>query len=517
MAEAKTPPDVDPALQPHPIFNWLSVTGLVLLVCGVAAVVFFLLIGFVTPGESGYAILLVLPPLLLCGVAAVLVLVGLVRERRRLRRGQRSSFLQPIVFHPLGSLRRLGAVAVAVGLTVGTFALLGAGAGSVAVVEYTESNEFCGQVCHAVMHPEAVAYEHSAHARIDCVGCHVGEGGDAYIRAKLGGLRQLWAIATGEISRPIHTPIRNRRLSREMCESCHTSDRSVGYKAIAHTYFPSGRETEPVNLRMIVKVGGGGSDALMPGEGIHYHMLSGRKVEYVARDAKRQEIAWIRVTNADGKVEEFSNDDAPLTDEERPRLEVRQMECVDCHSRPAHRFVAPIDSVNQAIAAKRIPQTLPRIKEASVRALDGGYATTEEAMAGIVEKLRAFYAEEDPQLLDGRAEELASIAPVLQAIYRRTIFPEMKADWRAHPDNIGHRDSAGCFRCHNDAMLGQDGEAIFNDCASCHAILAQDDKVIETSEDFESGRSFVHPEDYESFDEFTLCTDCHTGGAELYD
>lgn len=516
MIDENRAESADPAGLPHPIFNWLSVIGLLLLAACVAAGVFFLLFGLLDSSGSGYAVLLVVPPLLVGVFACVLVVAGLVRERRRHRLGKHSSFLRRIVLDPLDFVRRTGPFAIAAGISVAVFALLGAGAGSLATVEYTESNEFCGEVCHSVMNPEATAYQHSSHARIDCVECHVGEGGDSYIRSKLSGVRQLWAMATGDISRPIPTPIRNRRMSREMCESCHTADRAIGYKAISHTYFATGLEDEPVTLRMIVKVGGGGNDSLMPGAGIHYHMLAERVVEYISRDDARQDIAWIRVTEANGSVREFHNDDDPLSDEERASLEVHRMECVDCHSRPAHRFTAPVRSVDQALAADRIPRTLPGIKEASVRALDGGYATTEEAMAGIPETLREFFDEEDPELLEDRADDLDRVVPVLREIYNRTIFPEMKADWRSHPDNLGHRDSPGCFRCHNDVMLDEDGDEIFSDCTSCHAILAQDDAVIEASSEFDSGRAFVHPEDSESFDEFTLCSDCHTGGKDVY-
>jgi hypothetical protein len=35
--------------------------------------------------------------------------------------------------------------------------------------------------------------------------------------------------------------------------------------------------------------------------------------------------------------------------------------------------------------------------------------------------------------------------------------------------------------------------------------------------EFEAGMGFVHPEDGGSFDEFSLCSDCHTGGKELFD
>ena len=101
-----------------------------------------------------------------------------MRERWRHKRGRHSSFLQRIVVDPFAFVRKTGALVIVSGLAIGTFALLGAGAGSLAVVEYTESNEFCGQVCHAVMSPEATTYEHSAHARIECVECHVGSAGE---------------------------------------------------------------------------------------------------------------------------------------------------------------------------------------------------------------------------------------------------------------------------------------------------------------------------------------------------
>jgi len=516
--ETEKETETDWADLPHPIFNWLSITGIALLSCSLAGVVFFLLIGLAHTDESSYAFLTIVPPILLGVFGALMIIAGFVRERWRHKRRRHSSFLERIVVDPLDFVRGTGSIVIVSTLALGTMALLGAGAGSLAAIEYTESNDFCGNVCHAVMNPEASVYQQSPHARIKCVECHVGSTTEGYIRAKIGGLRQLWAVTTGEISRPIPTPIRGRRPSREMCESCHTSDRMIGYKALERTYFPSGKETDPVTLRMIVKVGGGGADGLIPGEGIHYHMLAERKVEYIARDPQSQDIALIRVTSADGEVKEFSNQDKPLTDDERKSLEMHKIECVDCHSRPAHRFTNPATSVNAAIAAGKIPSTLPRIKEASVRALDGGYSTTEQALAEIGPRLKSFYEEQDPELLDGKPEQLEPIASVLQEIYQRTIFPEMKADWRAHPDNIGHRDSPGCFRCHNDVMVDAEGTPIFTDCSRCHAIIAQGNKVIQTTAEFEKGRSFIHPKNSKSFnDEFTLCTDCHTGGAEVYD
>ena len=176
-----------------------------------------------------------------------------------------------------------------------------------------------------------------------------------------------------------------------------------------------------------------------------------------------------------------------------------------------------VDSINTAIGSGVISAQIPYIKEAAVRALDGGYETTQEAMTAIEDRVLSFYEEEHPELLDGNSQQLDDSIAVLRRIYRSTIFPEMKADWSAHPNNAGHRDSPGCFRCHNDEMVSEEGEPIFTDCTRCHAILSQGQKAVELTASFEEGLSFVHPEDWETVEEFTLCSDCHTGGADLYD
>ena len=84
--------------------------------------------------------------------------------------------------------------------------------------------------------------------------------------------------------------------------------------------------------------------------GIHYHMFSSQKVEYFARDPQRQEIPWVRLMRADGEVVEHEHLEDPSSESEREKLEVHVMECLDCHSRPAHLFQAPINSVDQALA-----------------------------------------------------------------------------------------------------------------------------------------------------------------------
>jgi hypothetical protein len=246
-------------------------------------------------------------------------------------------------------------------------------------------------------------------------------------------------------------------------------------------------------------------------------MFVAQKVEYVARDPQRQEIAWVKVTRADGSTVEYENTGNPLTDSERESLPVRTMDCLDCHNRPAHRFTAPIDSVNDALAIGSIPRDIPFIKLEAVKALDGDYATTEAAMAGIAETLTAVYRQDHSEFSDEGGERLSKAIHTLQDIYRETIFPEMKANWSAHPDNIGHRDWPGCFRCHNDEMESSDGDTVFTTCTRCHLILSQGADGDRLAVDLTEGKPFVHPEDDEEIEEYSACNDCHTGGAGLYE
>ena len=83
--------------------------------------------------------------------------------------------------------------------------------GSYNAYEFTDSVQFCGQLCHSVMAPEFTAYQQSPHARVACVDCHVGAGATWYVKSKLSGARQVFATALNTYPRPIPTPVHNLR------------------------------------------------------------------------------------------------------------------------------------------------------------------------------------------------------------------------------------------------------------------------------------------------------------------
>ena len=502
------------------VFNWLSIVGIALVAFGLTGTFLFFVVSWASGESPGYGWILGIPTLLLSALGLALIVLGTLRERRRRRNGRGPSMKGEWRFdlNQINKEKFLVTTAVVAGL--GSLFILGMGAGSTKIVEYTESDAFCGNVCHSVMRPEATAHEESPHARIACVECHVGSGAESFIRAKLGGVRQLFGVVTGNVERPIPTPIHNLRPSRDMCESCHWPERLIDYKLLSHSYFLENEHSDPRGVRMMVKVGGG-KDDLIGGRGIHYHMLNAQKVEYIARDAQRQEIPWVRVTRQDGSSVVYEHLENPLDDSERESLEVRTMECLDCHNRPAHQFDAPVDSVNRALDVGKISREIPYIKRESVRALDGEYETTEEALAGIDASLTAFYRENFPEFIEENPQELERSIATLQLIYGKTIFPEMKADWSAHPDNIGHRDAAGCFRCHNYEMESEEGETIFRECTSCHVLVGQIDPesggAMLDSPSLIEGMAFLHPDGDELLESQNLCSDCHDGGFRVYE
>jgi hypothetical protein len=374
---------------------------------------------------------------------------------------------------------------------------------------YTESSRFCGELCHTVMEPQATAHTRSAHARVACAECHIGEGASWFVKSKLSGVRQVYAVLTDDFSRPIPPAITELRPARDTCEHCHWPARFFGrqYKELIHY---GGAKDNPRHRVEILIETGGSDDSLGRSEGIHSQMLTSGTIEYAATDEKLQEIPWVRHERKAGDVSIYTAREGEEVSKKVEAAEVavhRRLDCMDCHNRGAHHFRSPQIMLDLELEAERIDRTLPFIKRASVAALIAPYSDVDAAMAGIESYISSFYRDNAPELWKQREGDFRRVVERLQAVYRENFFPEMKEDWRTYPENIGHQFSPGCFRCHDGKHIDEQGRVITSDCDTCHLFI---NRAEEAGDEFSFGR-FEHPNSLLVHKKLR-CHTCHGSG-----
>jgi hypothetical protein len=446
--------------------NRISIVGAALATIGaVLFLVVFLadLFGLHTNPYIGIVFFLILPGIFLFGLA--LIPAGAWLERRRRRRGHAASSPHWPRFDLNDPIQRRGALVFAA-ITLANVVIV-----SLATyrgVEYMDSVQFCGQVCHSVMKPEFTAYQDSAHSRVACVQCHIGAGASWFAKSKISGAHQVLAVSFRTYSRPIPSPVENLRPARDTCETCHWPEKFHGDKVRVVTEFADDEKNTETATTLHVHVGGG-SARLGIAQGIHWHMNVANEVEYIATDGKRQVIPWVRVKDRFGNVREYTAEGTKP--EDLAKGERRRMDCMDCHNRPAHPMAAtPERAVNELMARGDIPKTLPFVHREAVKALKANYTNEAEADGGISRSLRDFYRSQRPDLYMAQRQDVERAVQAAVDIYRRNVFPGMNVQFGTYPNNIGHMDFPGCFRCHDDNHKSKDGKKIGQDCETCHAI-----------------------------------------------
>jgi len=338
-------------------------------------------------------------------------------------------------------------------------------------VHYMDSTQFCGQTCHSVMQPEYTAYLNSAHARVNCVECHIGPGAPWFVRSKLSGSWQVISVNFNFYPRPIPTPIENLRPSRETCEQCHWPLKFHGDKMVVKPKFADDETNTATKTVLLMRTGGLDPNTRQPQGNHGVHLQPGAEIQYVAADHARQEIPYVRYRQPSGEVFEFVSSDKPV--EELRRGPLRLMDCMDCHNRPTHTFEQPEAAVNAALAARQLDPSLPFLKKQSLEAVQQSYGSHAEAATGIPARLVEFYRSQYPAVFTSQRPAIDLAGQTLVAIYQRNIFPQMNITWGTYPNNLGHEAFPGCFRCHDGSHSTPDGSrTIPSDCSTCHSLLA---------------------------------------------
>jgi hypothetical protein len=492
--------------------NRISLAGLALTlvatVIGLPLMFFDILTDKANP-YAGIFIYGVLPGLAAFGVFVALFGVYFERKRRLRSPGE------PVPPFPIIDLNDPHQRLILVGSFSGVLVILVLLAiTSYRAYNFTDSIQFCGEVCHGVMKPEYTAYKDSPHARVACVACHVGPGAGWYVHSKISGAYQIYSVIFHKYPRPIPTPVHDLRPARATCEECHWPAKFFGAQQKTFSHYLADEKNSPWQIQALIKIGGGDSKAGASGGGIHWHMYLNNDIYYVASDAQRETIPYVKSVGKDGQVTEYMSTDNPLTPEQLAKSVPRKVDCVDCHNRPSHIYWAPDRSMDLAFETGRLDPSLPYLKREGMRLLAGDYKTETEGLSAIAQGLPEFYAKNYPALLKEKAPLVGEAVRSIQAIFSATIFPEMKTDWRAHPNHIGHLNSDGCFRCHDGLHKSADGKVITNDCGACHTFLAQG-KPEDLAKMKLQAQPFKHPVDV-GVDVTTMkCDTCHTGTTGL--
>jgi hypothetical protein len=489
---------------PSSFYNLITLIGLAIAGVSVGVIIFMVLLEATSENSNPYMGIFaftIVPVFLVIGL--IMMAIGVRREHRRERLGKPHGLHLPVI--DFNNPRHRAATT---SIAIGTLLVLSIiGFTSFKAYEHTESDQFCGETCHSVMEPEYTAYQFSPHARVGCVQCHIGSGANYFVKSKLSGSYQVYAVAFNKYPKPIPTPIENLRPAQQTCEQCHWPKHFFSEKEHVNTYFVSDEGNTKWTLNLLMKIGGGNIEA-GPTSGIHWHMNIGHEVTYAALDRERQVIPWVRSRTPDGKETIYRSTEIEVSDDSLKKAFTRRMDCIDCHNRPTHIYHPPARSVNHVMALGWINPALPNVKSIVVKALENPYTTKQIGLDSIKTVVEGYYAQNYPAIAASQKIQIDSAIEQTQKIYSRNYFPEMGVSWKHYPDNLGHLYYKGCFRCHDGKHVSESGKVLSRDCNTCHTILSQQFEK-DTLRISLGGIEYKHPVDIGDAWKEMNCSDCH--------
>lgn len=496
---------------PDNLNNRISFIGAIVAGISILLIAFFFVVTLLHEQSSNYLglfIFIILPVFLVIGL--LLIPIGMLVKRRQLKKGDLDKVERKWVIDLTDSGHRNAAIIFGIGTVLFLFL---SGIGSLEAYHYTETVEFCGKMCHKVMKPEYVAYQNSPHANVSCVECHVGPGADWYVKSKLSGVRQVFAVLGNHYPRPIPTPIINLRPARETCEHCHWPEKFYSHALVREKHFLTNEENTEWNIDLRMKIGASHS-ALGHSEGIHWHINKDIEVRYWDMNGDRESLPYVEYINkATGDTTIYMDTEVDFDPDTVNMEQLRTIDCMDCHNRPSHIYNTPQNFVDFGLTDGSIPKDLKGIKAVAMEVLFEDYDSEEQADSAISAGIIEYYRDNYPEIADSRKTDIQKAIAGIKSGYNKNIFPVMKASWKHYPDQIGHMEYNGCFRCHNDRHESESGKLISKDCNLCHTILMQGPEGQEEAASFNESLVFKHPEDIYGAEFEMLCADCH---GELY-
>jgi hypothetical protein len=487
--------------------NWLTIIGSIIAVINLALIILLFIISTIFNQGSanlGLFIYIILPGFLIFGL--ILVPVGMFLERKKIIKSMvhEAARLPKI---DLNDPRHRNAFVI---FTIVTIIILFLSTlGSFKAYHITESVEFCGTLCHKVMEPEHTAYQNSPHANVACVDCHVGAGASWYVKSKISGLHQVYAVLTKTYPTPIETPLHDLRPARETCEKCHWPQKFYARTLWTNKYFLADSLNTEWDIILQMKTGPEYSGLGLK-EGIHWHINPDVKIEYISDNDKRENITYVKYTNkSTGVVRLYRNDSNPVSDSLISASAPRTMDCIDCHNRPSHNYNSPTVYFDKAMLTGAVSKNIPFFKKVSMGILRETFSTSDTAFLKIKEGITDFYKTDYSDYYSKNTNLIDSSIKSVEKAYSQNTFPAMKVTYDAYPEHIGHLESDGCFRCHNDAFKAADGHVISRNCELCHTIVGQGKQGEMKYTSIKENLAFQHPVDVGTAWKESNCAECH--------
>ncbi len=361
---------------------------------------------------------------------------------------------------------------------IGGFASIATMAGA-KTIGYSESASFC-TTCHT-MEPQQKAYAVSPHRDVACGECHVAPGAVGFVKAKLAGTRELYALVTNTYPTPI-PPIEHDKMPpvEQTCLECHSIDELTKNggptELVVRPMYASDEKNTRQTISVLLRPVDLGQTAGQ--RGVHWHVEQG--LTYTAEDEHDQTIDLVETTGTDGTPEQYiasaqvrvSTDAAADVRRLKATEYNRTLDCIGCHNRVGHEVPSADKAVDEAMAAGKINATLPYIKRDAVAAIKGDYPTDAAADTAI-EAIGTAYQTSYPLVAQKQASDIAAAVSEIKSIYHLVATPQMGTLATTYADNLGHQTSPGCFRCHDGAhYLVKDGQVtnttIPSTCDTCH-------------------------------------------------
>lgn len=486
--------------------NWLTIIGSLIAAMNILLILALFVISTIfNKGNTnlGLFIYIILPGFMVLGL--LLIPVGMLRERKKLRNKVHEEGKFPKI--DLNDPRHRNAFVI---FTISTIIILMLTTmGSFEAFHMTESVEFCGTLCHEVMEPEHVAYQNSPHANVLCVECHVGSGASWYVKSKLSGLHQVYAVLTNSFPRPVGVPLHDLRPARETCERCHWPEKFYARALWTNKYFLADSLNTEWDIILQMKTGPEYS-ALGLKEGIHWHINPEVQIEYISENDQRENISYVKYTNRKtSEVTIYRDANITVSDSTVSASTARTMDCIDCHNRPSHNYNSPTVYFDKAMTSGEISSKIPFFKKVAMGILSAKFPTPDTAMMMIEQGITDYYKADYADYYANNKDIINSSISAIKTAYSQNTFPLMKVSYDVYPDHIGHLETNGCFRCHNDSFVAENGRKISRDCDLCHTIVGQGSPGKMEYSTIKESLEFKHPVDIGTAWKEANCADCH--------